>query len=263
MKHLYHYFSLVLFFVITAKSFAQTSAYTTANLHAHNDYEKSNPFWNAYNNRFGSIEVDIFLVDSMLLVAHEVKQLTKDRTLQGMYLEPIETLLKKHKGFPSTDTGYKFQLMIDVKSEAVATLNALIKLLQELPGIINSKSVSIVISGNRPPIDQFTGYPEYILFDGLPKLSYTNQLRRIPMFSDNFKLHSKWNGEGSIPEEDKQRLQSVIKHIHSIGKKIRFWNAPDNPAAWKELMSLGVDYINTDRVKEAAEFVENYGEGKN
>jgi hypothetical protein len=235
---------------------AQPAKYITTNLHAHNDYEKPEPFWNAYNNSFGSIEVDIFLKDSMLLVAHEIKQITKDRTLEHMYLEPIENSLKKCKGFISADTAQKFQLMIDIKSEAISTLNALVQLLQKYPEIRTSKSVSIVISGNRPPIEQFGDYPDYILFDGLPNKVYTTQLPRVPMFSDNFKLHSKWNGEGSIPEEDKQRLRTVINSVHRMGKKIRFWNAPDNPNAWKQLMELGVDYINTDHVKEAAEFVE-------
>jgi len=39
---------------------AQPRIYSNANAHSHNDYEQANPFWNAYTEGFGSIEVDIF-----------------------------------------------------------------------------------------------------------------------------------------------------------------------------------------------------------
>ncbi len=50
---------LFFLFFITTISFAQPPVYTTANLHSHNDYEKPFPFWEAYNQGFGSIEADI------------------------------------------------------------------------------------------------------------------------------------------------------------------------------------------------------------
>jgi alkaline phosphatase len=40
-----------------------------------------------------------------------------------------------------------------------------------------------------------------------------------------------------------------------MGKKIRFWNAPDNLNSWKIFIGLGVDYINTDQVGEISPFL--------
>jgi alkaline phosphatase len=48
--------------------------------------------------------------------------------------------------------------------------------------------------------------------------------------------------------------------VHASGKKIRFWNAPDNPQSWQTLMNIGVDYINTDHINELGSFL--YGLNK-
>jgi len=36
---------------------------------------------------------------------------------------------------------------------------------------------------------------------------------------------------------------------------VRFWDAPDTPAAWKVLMELHADYINTDHIRELAAYL--------
>ena len=54
---------------------AQPVHYTTANAHSHNDYEQAAAFLAAYNQQYGSIEADVFLLgDSAdLWVAHSMK----------------------------------------------------------------------------------------------------------------------------------------------------------------------------------------------
>ncbi len=42
------------------------------------------------------------------------------------------------------------QLLIDVKSDSVATLNKLIEVLNNYPAIINCHEIKITISGSRP-----------------------------------------------------------------------------------------------------------------
>ena len=39
-----------------------------------------------------------------------------------------------------------------------------------------------------------------------------------------------------------------------LHKPVRFWDAPDNANAWKQLEQLGVEYINTDHIRELAAF---------
>ena len=65
---------LIIFFLFSFVSFdalSQAVAYSQANAHSHNDYEQKNPFHEAYNEQFGSIEADVHLVDGTLLVGHE------------------------------------------------------------------------------------------------------------------------------------------------------------------------------------------------
>lgn len=244
------------FYLVENKLAAQNTRYTTAQLHAHNDYEKAVPFWNAYHHGLGSIEADIFLENGTLLVAHERKQLHPGTTLEKLYLAPLDSLLKKHKGDLDTNSLRKLQLLIDIKTEAVPTLDALIRLLERYPRITGSDKISIVISGNRPPVNTFTKYPSYILFDGLFTQSYDAEtLKKIPLFSDNLKAYTRWNGMGIIPAAERKRIDSLVTVAHRLNKKIRFWNAPDIINTWYQLMRLHADWINTDHVAESASFM--------
>jgi alkaline phosphatase len=237
---------LIIFFFNAVVAFAQPVQYSVANTHAHNDYEKPFPFFEAYNQQIGSIEADIFLQNGTLLVAHEAKQLSNAKTLETLYLQPLQGALQKNNGYAYADTSKVLQLMIDVKTEAVATLDQLIKTFALYPTITKASSIIIIISGSRPDAAQFTAYPAFIHFDGELKKNYTaDALTKIVMLSDNFKSYSQWNGKGRLPETERKAIATVIDKAHALGKKVRFWNAPDIINSWYSFMQLGVDYINT------------------
>ncbi|WP_317193247.1 hypothetical protein [Mucilaginibacter segetis] len=42
---------------------------------------------------------------------------------------------------------------------------------------------------------------------------------------------------------------------HKFGKRVRLWASPENTAVWKELLSCGVDLINTDKLAELKKFL--------
>lgn len=221
-------------------------------IHSHNDYTHSKPFYGATQNKAYSIEADIFLVGDSLFVAHSKKEIKAGNTLENLYLNPIK-LFSKTKNF------YSFQLMIDIKDDWNVTYPVLLKYLNKYKKAFSKKgkTVSIAISGNRPPDSTFHLYPQVIMFDGLPNRVYKEQdLNKIAMISDNFRTYSKWNGTGEIPESDKVRLLKVIKEAHQNGKICRFWNAPDNENSWQVLQNLGADIINTDKVKESTKYFE-------
>jgi alkaline phosphatase len=242
--------------IISIECSSQNKHYTTANAHSHNDYEKQIPFYKAWENQFGSIEADIFLNNGKLVVAHDSIQLVQQRTLDSLYLAPLQLCIQKNGGFVYADKKRSLQLMIDIKSEAVSTLNKLVETIERFKTLNNTPSLKIVISGNRPASSQFDSYPSWILFDGELQKNYQQvELKKIVMFSDNFTNYSLWQGTGEIPEKDKQVLQQIIDKVHSLGKKIRFWNAPDTPDSWKAFIAVGVDYINTDKIDELTKFL--------
>ncbi|MBS1746247.1 MAG: phosphatidylinositol-specific phospholipase C/glycerophosphodiester phosphodiesterase family protein [Bacteroidetes bacterium] len=246
----------ILLFINTICGIAQPVKYTTSNAHSHNDYEQTNPLYEAFDNGFGSIEADIFLQDTFLMVGHELKELNKNRTLQSLYLNPLQSAIKNNHGYPYSDKHKQLQLMIDIKTNAIATLDTLIHLLQQYPEIIYCKAVLITISGNRPSPASFKLYPAYIHFDGVLSTSYTGEaLEKIVMLSDDFKKYSLWDGSGSLPQQDRQTLVDLINKAHRFKKKIRFWDAPDNANAWKTFMDLKVDFINTDHIQQLSSFI--------
>ena len=208
---------------------AQTIHYSSANAHSHNDYEQKVPFWLAYRAGFGSIEADIFLYQGDLLVAHDEKELAFHKTLKTDYLDNLRQCIKKNGGYPYPDSSRKIQLLVDIKTESIQTLNNLISLLNTYPEIIGNSKISIVITGNRPDPVSYIHYPDNILFDGVLSESYTSEaLSKISMISDNFKKYSVWDGIGEISSEDRKVLQEKVNKMHSLRKPVRFWNAPDN-----------------------------------
>ena len=247
--------SLLLLLTVTS-AIAQPAAYTVGNLHSHNDYEKQLPYWEAYNNGYGSIEADIFLRGNNLIIAHDTNQAKLGRTLDSFYLKPLENCIRKNDGHPYAGKDQILQLLIDIKTAPEPTLNKLIEKLKAYPLITGCPQVKIVITGNRPVASSFTTYPSYIYFDGELYLNYTDDaLSRIIMLSDDLKRYSTWGGKANMPESDRRILEKLVVKAHGMHKTIRFWDAPDNINSWYSFMKLGVDYINTDHITGAATFL--------
>ncbi|MBS1597371.1 MAG: alkaline phosphatase [Bacteroidetes bacterium] len=252
---MYKFFFVVISMFFCFSAFTQMRVYTVANAHSHNDYENTEPFQMAYEEQFGSIEADIFLHNNELIVAHDPHEVLLNRTLDKYYLEPLAAAMKKNNGYVYPDNNRQLQMLIDIKTDAVPTLDKLVAALSAYPTLINNPSLKWVISGSRPDPSKFTSYPSFILFDGeLPKEYDASALKKIDLLSDDFKRYSAWNGKSIIPDADKSRLRTAIAKAHGLHKPVRFWNAPDMINAWSQLMDLDVDYINTDRVKELSAY---------
>ena len=244
--------------VIHGMALAQSSIpYSTQQAHSHNDYEQTIPFWQAYYQQFGSIEADLFLRGDSLYVAHNKEDIAADRTFYNLYLKPIIQQTSKNKGTIYADPARKLQLLVDLKTGAKETLAALVHQLAPYSALLAPKgTVKVVISGNTPDPADFDQYPDFIFFDGRPSISYSpKQLERIGLISQSFSNYTHWNGKGILVEKDRQAIEQVIDQVHSQGKKIRFWATPDHVNAWKILMNLGLDYLNTDRVTELGAYL--------
>ena len=236
--------------------FGQLTHYTTANVHSHNDYEQKIPFWLAYNQNFGSMEADIFLQNGELLVGHEKKDLVRHRTLEAYYLRNLQHCIIKNRNHPFADTSRKLQMLIDIKTDSIATLNKLVGLLKKYPVLIHNPLLTFVITGRRPEQSHLADYQSFIYFDGVLSETYSQEaLEKIVLFSDDFKKYSQWNGNGVVPEKELVLLKSAVDKAHRLKKPVRFWDAPDGISAWYQLMHLGVDYINTDHIMEISAFL--------
>jgi alkaline phosphatase len=150
-------------------------------------------------------------------------------------------------------------LLIDIKTEAIATLDALIQLLQSYPSIIQHKNIIIAISGNRPQPIQYVNYPRFIHFDGRPTEVYSKQsLKKVALISEAFYKFSLWKGEGEIKETEKKKMEDAVNKAHQLKKPFRFWATPDTKETWNTLMDIKADFINTDHIDALADFLKTH-----
>ncbi|KUJ61228.1 alkaline phosphatase [Flavobacteriaceae bacterium CRH] len=237
--------------------FAQAQEYSSSNIHSHNDYASALPFYGAYSNESGIIEADVFIVNNELFVAHTSKDIAPQNTLKNLYLDPLAAKLKhlEGKAYPGNKP---LILMIDIKSDADATLKLIAQQLKTYPEIISNKNIKIIISGNRPLPAQHKDYPEFIYFDGRLNENYSaEQLSRVEMISEDLGQLTVWNGKGALTQTDLEKIQSIIKKVHDQHKKVRFWATQDNVNTWMTLMNLKVDFIGTDDVAALTQFIKN------
>ncbi|WP_044129592.1 phosphatidylinositol-specific phospholipase C/glycerophosphodiester phosphodiesterase family protein [Rudanella lutea] len=224
-------------------------------IHAHNDYEKPVPLMAALENRADFIEADIWLVDGKLMVAHDRKDINPARTLDSLYLNPIVRLFAQNGGRISSDRTYRPALVIDLKDKFDDIWPVLQARLAQNIDIFNPFSnpngIQVIISGSRPKVERMIDYPLFVQFDGRPTEIYDDEtVRRVALISDSFYNYSRWDGNGDLPDADREKLKRMIRRAHDQNKMIRFWATPDNPNAWKQLRKLGVDVLNTDKVAE-------------
>ena len=53
---------------------------------------------------------------------------------------------------------------------------------------------------------------------------------------------------------DMATLRKIVKHSDDRDVLLRFWDAPDTPEAWKLLSQAGVQLINSDHLREFADW---------
>lgn len=220
---------------------------TLSKAHSHNDYLQTLPFYKAFSEGFGSIEVDVFLENGQLLVGHEKKELREDRTLASLYLDPLQSLVSEVK---------ELQLLIDIKTEPYSTLAAIERELHSFPQLINHSGIRFVITGNRPKPEEYKNYPLFIWFDGRLNETYQpDQLKRIALISESMPGFLGTNEVWPLSLEQKQNIRELVQQVNKLKKPFRFWATPDLPASWDQLSGLGISYINTDKVEALADHI--------
>ena len=228
--------------------------------HAHNDYEHARPLHDALSHGFTSVEADVWLVDGELLVAHDLADVEPGRTLESLYLDPLEERVRREDG--RVYGGYRgvFQLLIDVKSEAGPAYAAIHEALARhdeimtrfRDGAVRQDAVTAVISGNRDLAAMQAQRIRYAGYDGrMGDLDSGLPASDLPLLSDNWTRHFTWEGVGPMPEAERAELHDVVDRAHAAGYRVRFWATPDSPgpardAVWDELLDAGVDHLNTD-----------------
>lgn len=233
--------------------------------HAHNDYEHDHPLLDALDHGFCNVEADVFLVGSDLLVGHDKPKLSRERTLEALYLAPLQARAEANGGQIFRD-GPRLTLFIDFKTDGPATYAALAKLLRKYEpllsgmenGVWTPRAVDVVISGNRPIAVVEHDATRLAAIDGrLSDLKGTAPAELMPVISDNWRSHFTWVGEGSMPPHEQAKLRRLATEAQAQQRRLRFWATPDQPRVWRELHAAGVDLIGTDDLAALQTFLLN------
>lgn len=222
-------------------------------IHSHNDYEQKQPYFAAYNLGFDSIEADLYVKDNELYVAHDWNKITPERTFKKLYLEPILAKIRENKGFPYPNKK-RLQLLLDLKKDGKEILKLLYS--QMNPYQRELQHVTISISGDMPPPDEFQNFDKLFNFDGRQELTYSKDaFKRVSLVSASFLDFGKyWVGKTPMTDEVSQKIKVFVKTNHAKGKKVRIWATPNTTLGYETLKKLKVDFIGTDDLELLANF---------
>jgi hypothetical protein len=255
-------FFLPLGFLLTFAAVGAAEPTPLVQAHAHNDYEHARPLFDALDRGFCSVEADVYLVDGELLVSHDRKDVQPGRTLARLYLQPLQERVRG-SGRVYRE-GPPLVLLVDIKSEAAPTYAALHLELEKFASMLTTfrasgstpGAVTVIISGNRPVAEMSAQSVRYAAIDGRREdLDRNPPATLVPLVSDNWKKHFTWDWQGEMPAKDRAALQQWVERAHAQGRRVRFWNTPDQPAAWEILLAAGVDVIGTDDLEGLARFL--------
>lgn len=242
--------------------------------HAHNDYEHPHPLADALSHGFGSVEADIWLVGGKLLVAHDASGLDPSRTLESLYLEPLLRWVRAGRGRVYEGYDLSLQLLIDIKTAGDPTYRELARHLRRYRSVLSAcaggrvsrGAVTAVVSGDRGArVPMAAEKVRRAFYDArLADLGTGVPASFAPLVSDNWSTKFGWQGVGPMPEGERAELKRIVSLAHAEGRRVRFWATPDRPgpareAVWRELLTAGVDHLNTDDLAGLAAFLRAAG----
>ncbi len=249
--------------VLTAGAPGAESPVPLERAHSHNDYYRQRPLLDALELGICSVEADIFLVDGELLVAHDLHRTAPDKTLRGMYLEPLLERARKNNGRIYPD-GPPVILLIDIKDDGEKTYAKLREVLKDYEEMLTvfthdstePRAVTVLISGSTPRDTIAAESPRLAAIDGrLPDIEKGTSPHLTPLVSASWSSVFQWRGDGPMPEEEQARLKELVAKAHANGQRIRFWGLPFGRQAWPALYEAGVDLLNADHLPAIHKFL--------
>lgn len=226
--------------------------------HAHNDYTHARPLFQALENGYTSIEIDVFLHKGKLIVSHIPVGLNHKKTLEELYLKPIQQVIAQNGGtvYKGFDTPLIF--MIDFKTDGTKTYEQLKNVLKnyeslitvyKYDSVIHQRAINILISGSSPLSSLLQEDSSVATLDGnIQGLTDKHAAKVCTRYSSAWESYLSWTGVGAMPANQRTKLDSLVATAHEMKKEIRFYHIPDKAKAWKILLDAKVDWINTNRL---------------
>jgi len=256
-------------------------------IHSHNDYWRDVPLLTAISFGVASVEADVWLINGTLMVGHEMAALTKARTFDSLYVQPLLSTINgmnpkdpftanqtTPNGVFDTASGVPLQLLVDIKTDGVQALPFVLAALEPLRsagylttfanGTMTLRPVLVIGTGNSPlePIKALE--PRDFFFDApLTELSVPSNTTwsptLSPIASTDYATAVGWSGIGNITDAQRANITKFVHDAQSRGINSRFWDTPGWPifarnAIWHELLNDGAFWLNADDLEAASSF---------
>jgi hypothetical protein len=266
---------------------------TPVSCRSHKDYWRKVPLYSAISSGCVSVEADIWFhkndTDADLLVGHDKKSLTEEKTLQSLYLLPFLQVLENmnkasnlgNSSVPASPRGIfdkspemTMILLLDFKSDGAELWPVVQAQLEPLwakrwltywESSTNTRQIrpiTVVATGNAPfpLVIQNTTYRD-IFFDApltdIKNPMYTNLNSYLTSASFGKAIGTVW--AGNINDKQRKTLTTQINDAKEKGLITRYWDTPSWPVAWrnsfwKSLLELGTGLLNVDDLEAAAKW---------
>ena len=217
--------------------------------HSHNDYEQKRPLLDAVASHITSVEADLFLEGEVIMVAHDRGKWRGE--FEELYLKPLNDLWQKNV-LPVRD-GETFLLWLDLKDGSAALRRHLHRLLEMYPVTRHADPaharVQVILTGDKTAKEAFVEeYPSDLVSRDSNDFSPDDPpgSQNWSWYALDWKRIATWDGEGSIPVSERERIIELVGRIHASGRKLRLWRHPTTLSFWQEATAAGADRLGTD-----------------
>jgi len=220
--------------------------------HSHNDYERPRPLQDALAAGMDSVEADVWLRGGRVVVSHF--GLLASGTLEALYLEPLRDILARRTSV--LGDGRPFLLWLELKQSDPALVHALAQVLDRFPFLstftddgVRPGPVTAVLTGDRAnkvrfvqslPVRRAVRDDEAIAEADAPADG------RWQWYSLDWFDYFQWTGRGSFPDDQRRRLESLVRLAHERGRRLRLFGTPENEGIWDAAVAARVDVVGTD-----------------
>lgn len=229
-------------------------------INSHNDFQQKAPFWTAWSQESGSIEMNVHLKNGQLYIAKDENEIDEKLTIENLYFEPLKEVFARQGKVYENDQPLIY--LINISANADKTVLALGKAIKKYSQLFdvdkNKNAVTIVLSNQLPSEAIYSKIPSYVKIDGNKVDGYSeNELSSLASISLNFRDFCSWHGKGGIKPGEKEALKAAVDQAHDLGKEVRIWNTPNNTQVWKLIADVNSDYISTDELIRLKKYLDN------
>jgi hypothetical protein len=207
--------------------------------HSHNDYWRRVPLFSAVRAGCTGVEADVWLFDDELYVGHNTASLTRNRTFQSLYINPLVRILEDQNpstdfyndtnhGVFDTDPGKSLTLLVDLKTSGPETWPWVLRQLEPLrergwltyveAGIVHDRPITVVGTGNTP-FDVLTANSSYrdAFFDAPLETMWESRHTTARMRPSSI-LGSPPDAESEEGQDSRDDVHRASEPFHNVGQ---------------------------------------------